>query len=763
MVGFYFLSSVLGAKPLQAMALSIAYGFGSYFFLNLEAGHNTKVHALAYMAPILGALVLTLKRQYLVGGILLVLLLSIQIYKNHLQITYYTMMAAGLLYLVSIIFKVKEKDFKGAGISFGVLLIGVLIAFGTNSTRLLVVQEYAKETTRGGQSDLSTDQSEQEKGVGRDYAYGWSYGISETFTLLYPNAAGGGGKTDYSGTELFKNLQSGSATMEDEQVNSIAGLFLYWGEISSAEESPVSTSGTIYFGVAIWFFFFLALVLSPWNNYKIWLLLVTVFAILLSWGRHFPVVIDIFFNFFPYFDKFRVPMMFLTVAQFGAAGMAILGVRDLFSEAVSKEKKLNALKITGGVFLGLGAILYVAPGIFFDFSSFNDSPEVLKQNISRIGVNLQQWAQLMGIQGSNDDQIISAFKDLLIEDRKGMLQASVLRTTIFAVIIGVLCWLYVSEKFRQSIYIGAILAVLVLIDQWPIAKQYLNEKNFMEEGALDRQLAPSQADLQILKDSDYFRVFNISQNPLAYSNASYYHHSISGYHAAKLQRWQDFAENLLLRDWQLLLNNQANLQAALGQTPAVNMFNAKYLILNPNAAPVSNPNALGNAWFVNDVLTVPNADSTIAVMKQRNWMPGNTAVVDISDSEGPGENLEFGSPSENDQIKFVVESYQPNYLKYNSSTSGARLAVFSEVYYRGNKDWVAYIDGNEAEHFRVNFLQRGMIIPEGEHVIEFKFEPKTFKKGVTISSISSLLGWLLILGGIFVIYKRNKSGEKEAA
>jgi hypothetical protein len=740
MLGFYFLAVVLGARPPLAIAAAVAYGFGSYFFLNLEAGHNTKVHSLAYMAPTLAAFLLILQRKYIRGLILLIVLLSVQIYQNHLQITYYTFLALGLLFLIDLIYRLKDKDFKAAGITLVCLIAAGLLSFATNSSRVLLVREYAKETTRGGQSQLSSDQKEEEKGVGRDYAYGWSYGVAESFTLIYPNAAGGGGRTDYSSTQLFKNISAGNATYEDRDINAFLGQFLYWGDISSSDESPRSTAGTIYLGAILWFFFFIALFLSPWDKVKFWLLAVTFFSLTMSWGRYFPYVIDLFFMYFPFFDKFRVPMMFLTITQLGVAGMAVIGMRDMFSDKIDPAAKMKALKFGGGIMLGLGVILLVMPGIFLDFQSFNDSLQDMVKRMEQSGLSLSQ----------------------IVEDRKAIFRASVKRTTIFAAIAAVLCWLYITEKFKKGMYIAGILTVLILVDEWNVARPYLNESNFIPESQVQQMLAPTPADVAILKDGDYYRVFNITQNPLAYSGASYHHKSVSGYHAAKLQRWQDFAVNMLIRDWQLLRANQNNFQGALMQTPALNMFNVRYLILDPKAQPVQNPNALGNAWFVSEVKEVVNADSTIATMQNRGWNPRQTAVVDASDQMSPQGELNFEAPGANDQITFDVTEYQPNYLKYYSSTSGPRLAVFSEVFYRGNTDWVAYIDGKEAEHFRVNFLQRAMIIPEGEHEIEFKFNPPTYRKGVTISSIGSIISLLVIIGGIFWLYRQGR-GKKEKA
>lgn len=737
MLGFYFLAIVMKAKPLQAAVMAVAYGFGSYLFLNLEAGHNTKVHALAYMAPTLAGFILITEKKYIVGTLLMLVLLSLQIYFNHLQITYYTFLAAGLLFLVDSIFKIKAGEFKHVGITLGGFILATLLAFSMNSTRLMIVQEYSKETTRGGASSLSSDQGEDSKGVGRDYAYGWSYGVAESWTLIYPMAAGGGGRSDYSSTNAFKTFKTNNPQAEDRDLNGFLSSFYYWGDISSAEDQPRSTAGTIYIGAILWFFVFISLVLSPWDKIKYWLLGVTFFSLVMSWGRYFPSIIDLFFNYFPFFDKFRVPMMFLTVTQLGAAGLALLGIRDMFSDELSKEAKMKALKFGGGAFLGLGVIMLVMPGIFLDFSGYNDALESTLKRFQDYGLTLDQ----------------------IIEDRKSLFRSSVLRTTAFGLIAGGLCWAYVSEKFKNASIIAAILLVLVLVDEWTIARPYLNEANYVTEAEMDARLNATPADNQIIQDGGgrYYRVFNIANNPLAYSGASYYHSSISGYHAAKLQRWQDFAENLLMRDWQMILANQNNIQGALAQAKSLNMFNVQYLITDGQNPPIKNNYALGNAWFVRGAELVKNADSAIALMQSPGWDPAVTAVFDASDKEGLTEIPPFEASGATDVIELDFTAYEPNYLKYNSNTSGARLVVFSEVYYRGNEDWNAYIDGEKVDHYRVNFLQRAVVVPAGEHMIEFKFEPPTYKKGNSIALAGSGITLLLILAAIGFYYKKSKS------
>jgi hypothetical protein len=716
MLGFYIALLSLGLSPWLSLLGALAFGLGSYNIIIIEAGHNTKAQAMTMMAPILGSMLLILQRKkYFWGGLIFAIALGVQIACNHIQITYYTMLMGLILGLVYLVYAIKDKEFKSLLLGVGVMLIGIGFAIGANARMLFINQEYVKYTMRGGSEitvtpeDLYKDGEAKSiaasNGLDIDYAYSWSYGKGETYTLLVPGAYGGGsGETVGTDSEFYKNFRQKQAP-------------LYWGD------QPF-TSGPVYFGAIIIFLFVLGLFVVKGPE-RWWILLATILSIMMAWGKNLMGFNSFLFYHLPLYNKFRTPSMSLVMANVAMVFMAALALKTIFDkENPVDKKKLNlGLYISTGITAGFILLMMALSGNF----SFSGASDV--QMAAQYG---PQWDMI---------------KDVLVKDRKALFMSDSWRSLILILVSAVFLWLHINEKIKQSGIIIGVLACLMLFDLWGVDRRYLNDSNFITEKRL--KLKPSQTD-QILdqyaaqfKDEDY-RVFDLSVNTFNDSYPSAYHHQIGGYNAAKLRRYQDLIDFYLARH----IN-----------TDVLNMLNARYVVMpGQGGQPLvqRNPDALGNAWFVNTYQLVedPNAE----IMALNDFNPADTAIIDKRFADMvQGKNLERDSNS-----VIVMEHqkpYNPDYVVYKTKTSKDQLAVFSEVYYA--PDWRAYIDGKPAEYFRANYILRAMVIPAGEHKIEFKNEAPTLHKLDKISLICSILFVLAIAGSLVMYYRKPKKNPAD--
>lgn len=711
LLGFYVALIAIGLSPWLSLLGALAFGLGSYNIIIIEAGHITKAYAMSMMAPILGGMLLILQRKkYLWGGILFALALGIQIACNHIQITYYTMLIGIILGLVYLVYAIKDKAFKPLLIGVAVMLVGVVFAIGVNARLLFINQEYVKYTMRGG-SEITVTPEDLYKdgepnsiaasdGLDIDYAYNWSYGKGETYTLLVPGAYGGGsGETVGTDSEFYKNFRQKQAP-------------LYWGD------QPF-TSGPVYFGAIVIFLFVLGLFVVKGPE-RWWILIATILAILMSWGKNFMGFNSFLFEHLPLYNKFRTPSMSLVMANVTMVIMAVLALKTIFDkENPVDKKKLNlGLYISTGITAGLILLMMALSGTF-SFSGASD-------------------AQMAAQYGNQWDMI----KDVLVKDRKALFMADSWRSLILILIAAVMLWLNINEKIKQSGIIIGVLACLVLFDLWGVDRRYLNDSNFVNEKKL--KIKPTQTD-QILdqyaaqfKDEDY-RVFDLSVNTFNDSYPSAFHHQIGGYSAAKLRRYQDLIDFYLSRH----IN-----------TGVLNMLNTRYVVMpGQNGQPMvqRNPEALGNAWFVDQYQLVEDADAEILALNELN--PADTAVIDKRFAAMvQGKNLERDSNSV--IIMEHQKPYNPDYVVYKTKTAKEQLALFSEVYYA--PDWRAYIDGKPADYFRANYILRAMVIPAGEHKIEFRNEAPMMHKLDTVSLICSILFVLAAAGALAIYYRKPK-------
>jgi hypothetical protein len=707
LIGFYIALIFLRINPWLAFTGALAYAFSSYFFIIIAAGHTTKVIALGYVAPIIVGAYLTMKKKYLAGGLLFSIALSIQLLVNHIQITYYTLIVVLVLAIIYAVNELKAKRIKDMLVAAAILIAGLFLAVGTNASSLLTVYEYGKYSTRG-KSELTSNSENKTAGLDRDYVVGWSYGKMETFNLLIPNFKGGAsvGELDKD-SKTYEVLKKNGVQGAN---NIIKGLPLYWG-------TQPSTSGPVYIGAVICFLFIFGLFIVD-RQIRVWMLIVSILAILLSWGKNMMWLTNLFLDYFPGYNKFRVVSMILVVVQFAFPFTAILALQKMISEKIKKDTFFKALKWSFGITAGLSLFFaLIGPGMF-SFESAND-------------------ARLM--QSGWPDFLIDALR----EDRGQLLRADAFRSFVFISLSTGVLWYFFKEKLSFQLLILS-LSLLVLVDLWPVNKRYLNSDNFIPKKDFEEPYKPTQADNYILGDAELnFRVLNMAVSTFNDASTSYFHKSLGGYHGAKMKRYQELIEHQLSQEMSKLgmgLNARQNPDSLLQGLQVINMLNTKYLVVNPSFAPIENTKRYGQAWFVDNIKIMENADEEIAALSTTNLK--NTALVDKRYEDRVQEVQASTDSTAN--IKLV--EYKPNYLKYKSNSSSEKVAVFSEIYYP--KGWYVTINGEKADHFRANYLLRAMVIPAGENIVEFRFDPKIYKTGRTISMASSVLLLLLLLGGL---------------
>ncbi len=720
----YILFCTMGVGFIPALLGAIAYSLSSYNIIIIDAGHVTKAWAIAYLPLVVAAMAASFRRKYLLSGLLMALGLALQIKNNHLQVTYYTGILCAFLYIGLLINEISKKNISGLLKATGVLAVGVVIAVLCNMGNIYSNYEMSKESTRG-QSELTqpTKIEKQSSGLDKDYAFAWSYGKMETLSLLIPDIRGGasGGLLSPS-SNLYKAIKANAPQAQVEAKGIQAQT--YWGD------QPF-TSGPVYFGAIICFLFVLGIcaIKSPMK----WVLFVTtLFFIFLSWGSNFELFNDWFFYHFPMYNKFRAVSTALVIPALTMLMVAVWGVKDFFGDEIKKEKLQQSLYISAGITAGLSLLLWMAPGIFgFDFTTVNDS----------------QWMS----------QVPDWYYSALIADRKDLLSSDALRSFFFIVLAAGALFATLKikgDKTKLTVYCSVALVLLVIIDLWNVDKRYLNNDKFQSKLSYNsnQPFPQTAADKAILQDKHpSYRVLNL-ENPFNETKTSYYHKSIGGYHAAKLKRYQELIDYRLQGEINSIIKSfdTQNVDSIVGsfqKNTALNMLNTKYIVFHPEQAPLQNPYAMGNAWFVNNYTFVDNADKEIAALSTTDVK--TTAIV-VKKFE---DKLSGFSITPDSTATIELTEYKPNMLKYKSSAQSEQLAVLSEIYYANG--WEAYIDGKPAIHFCADWTLRAMRIPAGQHEIVFKFEPHEYDTVRTIASASSGLLVLLIIGGIGVLFFRK--------
>jgi hypothetical protein len=699
MLGFYLLLLTLKVDKILAAAGAIGFALSSYFIILIEAGHNPKGYAIAYMAPVIMGILMTYRGRMWTGSAILGISLSLELASNHLQITYYLAMLSGVVVLGELVNALIKKQLSNFVKSSGMLLVAAILAVLPNITNLIVTQEYGKYTIRGG-SELSDNKENKTSGLDLDYATQWSYGIGETFTLMIPNFKGGESKAIGDNEKALADVNPEMRQYVGQSTDQ------YWGD------QPF-TSGPVYIGALICFLFVLGMLILK-DNLKWYLLAASILAIMLSWGKNYMGLTNFFMDYLPGYNKFRAVSMTLVIVEFTMPIIAILGVREIvLNPSILKEKR-NSFYIALAATAGLCLLFYIMPTTFQDFFKEGEYENVSAQ-IKKSGASAEQIQQFMG---GMETARMSIFK------------ADAMRSFWFIILGAGLLFAYSVKAFNKN-YLYAGLGLLILIDLWAVDKRYLNEKNFVSKSSMETPYLPSAADEQILKDPDpHYRVMNASLSPFQDASTSYFHKSIGGYHGAKLRRYQDLYERQISKN---------NMQV-------LNMLNAKYFIIQNQQTnePMAqrNPGALGNAWFVKQLKWVANPDSEINALS--NFDPASTAIIDQKwEKEVSEKSFSYDSTA-----SISLKSYKADELVYATRSSSAQMTVFSEIFYP--LGWNAYVDGKLTPHFGVNYVLRAMIVPAGQHEVVFKFEPESYYKGEKIAMAGSILLFLFVIGGVWM-------------
>ena len=688
-IGFYILLLSMGVAPPMAIAGALGFGLTSYLFIIIEAGHNTKAHAIGYMAPVLAGIIMSYRGKLLSGAAITALFLALQLRANHLQITYYLLMmvlAFGIFEFVHAIKEKKVPQFVKIGM---VLVFAAILAIGANIEKIWTTYEYGKYSTRS-QSELTIDGDQDNKttGLNKDYATSWSYGKMETFNLMIPNLMGGASGSELSAdSDVYKVLKKNRVP---NAKNIIKRMPTYWGE------QPF-TSGPVYIGAVICFLFVLGIFIVK-GRLKWWLFTCTLLSFALAWGHNMMWLTDIFLDYIPGYNKFRSVSMILVIAELTIPLLGFLALKEILSENRDKEDVMKSLKYALGITGGLCLIFAFMGSFLFDFVSRGDT-------------------QL-------PDFIVSALES----DRASLLRSDSLRSLFFILLTGLSIYLFHTKKIKMVAF-AAVLAVLVLADMLPVNKRYLNADDFVKARKMEQPFEKTAVDAQILADKELnFRVYNLAERLDAGARTSYFHNNIAGYHGAKLKRYQELID----------------MQLSKANASVVNMLNTKYIIRKGQSGDLiasQNPSRYGPAWLVKELQVVANADEEMSLLST--FTPSNEALVD--------QRFGLSNTSYSATGSIQLTSYEPNHLVYDVNTEEASFAVFSEIFY--DKGWNAYINGELNEHYRVNYVLRGMNLPKGEYQVEFKFEPQSVAIGSSISLVCSCLIYLLLafVGFKFVI------------
>ncbi len=725
---FYILLLTLRVSPWLSAIGAIAFALSSYNLIILQPGHISKAYAIAFMAPVVAGILLTYRGKYLVGGLIFLLGLGIELYYNHLQITYYLLLLSFIIVLSKGVFGIIEKQLRKFLTASGVLLIAALLALLPNISTFWTNYEISKQSIRGAPV-LTANQDNQTSGLDRDYALSYSYGKAETFSLMIPYMTGG--RTGALGSNE-KAMEKVSLQLKE----TIAGSNQYWG-------AKASTAGDNYSGAIVVFFFVLGLLLIK-GPMRWWIIISSLLSIMLAWGSNFPALSHFFLDHVPFYNKFRTVEMTLVIVCFNIPLLAFLAIDRILKEPdlilENRKQFLIAFGLTGG----LSLIFFLIPGLF----SFFTEREELMFNQQLQEANAQYATQFR------------QYMDELETARIYIFRHDAIRSFVLISLAFVLTWYFANKKLKMAWFLAG-LALLVTLDLWLIDHRYLNKDNFVSKRQHENTMAMTTADELILQDPDiFYRVANLTVNPWADGSTSYYHKSIGGYHGIKMRRYQDLINVYLSQGLENIIGvlsaqpTALQVDSVLAQQQVLNMINTKYFILNPASQPLNNPHAMGHGWLVNDIKLVENADEEYLAL-------GNTdlsrvAIVDKRFKELVPDNL--GGIEASGTV--VLTDYRPNLMSYEVSLDQSSLVVFSDIYYEGG--WHARIDGEPVPHIRANYILRALPVDAGTHTVEFEFIFEPFEKGEKVSLAGSWLVLLLLLGGAgYGLYRRVISAPRE--
>ncbi len=723
LLGFYILLRAFDFRQHLAALGSIIWAFSSYFFIIIAAGHIWKVYALAYLPPMIAGIVLAYRGKYLWGLVVTALFAALEIYANHVQMTYYYLFIILFMVIAYLVDAIRNKKLAHFWKATAVCAAGALIGICLNLSNLYHTWQYSKESMRG-KSELvkANTENQTSSGLDRDYITQWSYGIDETWTLLIPNAKGGAHQI-----KLGEDTDA-MAKVDPQFQQIVAQWYQYWGE------QPF-TAGPVYVGAFVMMLFILGCFIVK-GPMKWALLAATILSILLSWGKHFMPLTNFFIDFVPMYAKFRTVSSILVIAEFTIPLLAIMALKRLVDEPeLIKTRRTSIYLIVSFVLTaGLAWIFRLMPTAFFDFISTADTAQ------------LSQYVP---------QEYLAPILDSISKARVEVFKSDCMRSAWIIVIGTVLLFLYKANKLKAPYMVGAIL-VLCLVDMWQINKRYLYDEMFVDKTVREQPIKMSAAEEQILKDKSLdYRVLNLASNTFNENETSFYLKSIGGYHAAKLRRYQEMIDAYISKEMSGVFSGLTSAQGDITKVngdsiwPVLNMLNAKYFILplqSGQTVPVQNPYTYGNAWFVDKVNYVDNANQEIDMVGKLNLR--HEAVADKKFAEQLGESVKQDSTS-----IVTITSYEPNKLVYDVHSDKGGVVVFSEIYYPG---WTATVDGEEVELGRVNYILRALNVKPGNHKVELSFFPKSVDITETVAYVAYGILLLVVLFLIFMEWKKRK-------
>lgn len=689
---YYILLLSFRVRPYLAIAGALAFGLSSYLIIGLSAGHNARIGAIAFMPLVVAGIHLAFSGKKILGFGVTAMALALHLRENHLQITYYLVLIVGVYGLVQLIYAIRAKQMVDFFKTLGLLVPAALIAVGTFFGQLWAIDEYTRYSIRG-QSELVKPNSKTDvSGLSKGYAFAYKYGVLESMVLLIPDFYGGASTKSFVQDESSDTYKALVNSGDNELANKLAQYAsAYWG--------PQDFSGGSYYAGAIVIFLFVVGILFADKKYVWWLVPLSLLSLMLSWGDSFSTFNYFMFDYFPGYNKFRSVNFALVIILFAMPLLGMIGLESLWAKGINKESKRNlliAFGATGGVCLAL--VLLAGFGSFIK---------------------------------DGEGQLPIWFTKALASDRRSLLRADAFRSFAFILSIFVMLYFNVGKKISE-IGFYAFLIFMITMDIAIVDRRYFSKENFQRKR--DNSFhANTPADEEILKDKSYYRVYNI-QGAMAEAKTSYNHHSLGGYHGAKLRRYQDLYDSCILRETQRLFADAQSGQIDFKKYGVLNMLNTKYAVYGPEAGNIiPNPNANGAAWFVKEVVSV---NSPTEELKKVGEIDTKSVAV-VNGFKPQAYKLDSLS-------KVILNEFKPSYLKYESESTSDGLAVFSEIYYP--KGWRAFIDGKETTILRVDYVLRALEIPAGKHVIEFKFEPKPYVVGNKVTMASSWVVLLVMLG-----------------
>ena len=739
--GFFLLGMVAVRNWKYALLGATFFGLSTYFYIALAAGHNGKIHTVAYFAPLLaGILLVYIRKKYILGFIVTALFMGLQVAANHPQMTYYLFIALGFLFVSELIRAIQHKiSWKHFGISNGILALAMILGVGMNSQRIMANSEYVTETVRGKQILNNDRHSSDESGMDKESMLMWSYGKMETLNLFIPRLMGGSSNEEGSDKMMARvqEMVQENVTSQSEMDRISKGFssLTYWGE-------QPGTSGPAYQGAVVCFLAILGFFFA-WKKYRYWILGASILTIFLAWGSNFMALSDFFIDFVPFYNKFRAPSSILVVVELLFPLIAMIGLYRFFNSnektettsenILTEEYKTKILKYVSASVLGIILLLLV----------FGKS--------------------ILGFHTDSEKTYLPPYLlDFLVDERFKMFRIDAIKAIVYVAITAGVLFLSLKKKLSQNIAI-IVIGLVSLFDLWSVNKRYLNNDNFVDKAFAENPFQTENSDLLMQKvgensnlqsllanakinqtletiaekDKTHYRIYNQTLGTFSETNTSYFKSSIGGYHAVKLRRYDD------------LINEYFSKMDTVRIPKILNMLNTKYMIFGNAEKPdaVVNPNANGNAWFVSNVKFVENPNEEI---KQIGEIDSKEVAIISKDDQKYFEGKQLAADS---TAVLNLTKYQPNELEFKTQSKTPQLAVFSEIYYP--KGWKMLIDGNEVPYIKANYLLRAVHVPAGNHMVKMVFEPAVIAKGKLISMIAFGLFLLLSLGGIYWLYKNR--------